>query len=55
MSVFDKILRVGEGRTLKRLELRVREVNDLEPEFEALSDDELAAKTIEFRERFDQG
>src|SRR5215470_10982309 len=55
MSVFNKILRAGEGRTLKRLEQRVREVNDLEPEFEALSDDQLAAKTIEFRERFDQG
>src|SRR5437764_1371019 len=55
MSMFQKILRAGEGRTLKRLEQRVREVNDLEPEYEALSDDQLAAKTIEFRERFDQG
>ena len=55
MSVFHKILRAGEGRTLKRLEQRVAEVNALEPEYEALSDDELAAKTIEFRERFDQG
>ena len=55
MSVFQKILRAGEGRTLKRLEQRVRDVNAFEPEFEALSDDELAAKTIEFRERFDQG
>src|SRR5947199_7670221 len=55
MSMFQKILRAGEGRTLKRLEQRVREVNDLEPELEALSDDELAAKTIEFRERFDAG
>ena len=55
MSVFHKILRAGEGRTLKRLEQRVVEVNALEPEYEALSDDQLAAKTIEFRERFDQG
>src|SRR5690348_6238386 len=55
MSVFHKILRAGEGRTLKRLEQRVIEVNALEPEYEALSDDQLAAKTIEFRERFDQG
>jgi preprotein translocase subunit SecA len=55
MSVFHKILRAGEGRTLKRLEQRVDEVNALEPEYEALSDDQLAAKTIEFRERFDQG
>ncbi len=55
MSVFHKILRAGEGRTLKRLEQRVIDVNALEPEYEALSDDQLAAKTIEFRERFDQG
>ena len=55
MSVFHKILRAGEGRTLKRLEQRVIDVNALEPEYEALSDDQLAAKTIEFRERFDHG
>ncbi len=55
MSVFDKILRAGEGRTLKRMEQRVRDINALEPEFEALTDEQLAAKTIEFRERFDQG
>src|SRR3954471_5703246 len=55
MGVLDKILRAGEGRTLKRMEQRVRDINALEPEFEALSDDQLAAKTIEFRERFDQG
>jgi preprotein translocase subunit SecA len=55
MSVFQKILRAGEGRTLKRMEQRVRDINALEPDFEALSDDQLAAKTIEFRERFDQG
>ncbi len=55
MSVFHKILRAGEGRTLKRLEQRVIDVNALEPDYEALSDDQLAAKTIEFRERFDHG
>jgi preprotein translocase subunit SecA len=55
MSVFQKILRAGEGRTLKRLEQRVREVNELEAEVERLSDEQLAAKTAEFRERFDQG
>ena len=55
MSVFQKILRAGEGRTLKRMEQRVRDINALEPDFEALSDDQLAAKTIEFRERFDAG
>jgi preprotein translocase subunit SecA len=55
MSVFQKILRAGEGRTLSRMKVRVNEVNALEPAYEALSDEQLAAKTIEFRERFDQG
>jgi preprotein translocase subunit SecA len=55
MSVFQKILRAGEGRTLKRLHERVQEINALEDEIAALSDDALRAKTEEFRERFDQG
>jgi preprotein translocase subunit SecA len=55
MSVFQKILRAGEGRTLKRMQERVREINDLEPVLEALSDDDLRAKTEEFRNRFEQG
>jgi preprotein translocase subunit SecA len=53
--MFQKFLRAGEGRTLKRLEQRVREVNALESDTEQLSDDQLAAKTIEFRERFEAG
>jgi len=53
--MFQKFLRAGEGRTLKRLEQRVREVNALESDIEQLSDDQLAAKTIEFRERFEAG
>jgi preprotein translocase subunit SecA len=55
MSVFQKILRAGEGRTLKRMQERVRDINALEPDIERLSDDELRAKTDEFRARFDQG
>ncbi len=55
MSVFQKILRAGEGRTLKRMQDRVREINDLEPELEALSDDALRAKTEDFRSRFEEG
>ena len=55
MSVFQKILRAGEGRTLKRLHERVHEINALEDEIAALSDDALRAKTDEFRDRFDQG
>jgi preprotein translocase subunit SecA len=55
MSVFQKILRAGEGRTLKRMEQRVREVNAFEDDIERLSDDELVQKTVEFRHRFEEG
>src|SRR5438874_5146885 len=55
MSVFQKILRAGEGRTLKRMQDRVREINDLESAIEALSDDDLRAKTEEFHSRFEDG
>src|SRR5262245_17201411 len=55
MSVFDKILRAGEGRKKKALAGLVPEVNALEPEIQALSDDALRAKTGEFRQRLDNG
>ena len=38
-------------RELKRHRDTVRRINDLEPEIEALSDEELIAKTQEFRDR----
>jgi len=34
---------------------KVQQINDLEPEIEKLSDDDLKAKTIEFKERLAQG
>jgi preprotein translocase subunit SecA len=52
---FEKILRVGEGRRLKRLKGQAEYITSLEPEFEALSDAELAAKTPEFRQRIEHG
>jgi preprotein translocase subunit SecA len=51
----DKLLRFGEGRRKKRLEEQAAYIATLEPEFHALSDDELRAKTAEFRERLDNG
>jgi preprotein translocase subunit SecA len=55
MGVFDKLLRAGEGRKLKALHGLVPDINALEPEVEALSDDALAHKTVEFRERLEAG
>ncbi len=54
-NLLTKILRMGEGRKLKALERRVEDVNALEPEIERLSDEELAAKTVEFQERIENG
>ena len=55
MSVFTKVLRAGEGKKVRRLADLVPLVGALEPEMQALSDAELAHKTVEFRERLDQG
>jgi len=55
MSVFSKVLRVGEGKRLRELQRLVDAVNDLEETTEALTDAELAAKTVEFRERLAGG
>jgi len=52
---FERVLRLGEGRRLKRLREQAAYVGTLEPEFEALSDDELRGKTPEFRERLENG
>ena len=55
LGSFERVLRIGEGRRLKRLSQQAAYVGTLEPEFEALSDDELAAKTIEFKQRLENG
>jgi preprotein translocase subunit SecA len=55
MGVFNKLLHLGEGRKLKALEGIVPEVGAFEPEVKKLSDEQLAAKTVEFRTRLDNG
>src|SRR5216110_1921775 len=55
LGSFEKILRVGEGRRMKRLADQAAYITTLEPEFRALSDEELAGKTVEFRERLENG
>ncbi|MBA3402557.1 MAG: preprotein translocase subunit SecA, partial [Actinobacteria bacterium] len=46
---------MGEGRRLKRLQEQAVYISTLEPEFEALSDAELTAKTAEFKLRLENG
>jgi len=55
MSVLSKVLRAGEGKKVRRLAELVPAINELEPAMEALSDDELKAKTQEFRDRLAEG
>jgi preprotein translocase subunit SecA len=55
LGSFEKVLRFGEGRRVKRLAEQASYIGTLEPEFEALSDAELAAKTTEFKERIENG
>jgi preprotein translocase subunit SecA len=55
MPILSKVLRAGEGKTLKQFQGIVAAVNTLEPEFEALSDQDLAAKTPEFKGRVAAG
>ncbi len=53
--MLSKLLRLGEGRTVKRLRGVADYVNTLSDGVEKLTDDELRAKTDEFRARIEAG
>jgi preprotein translocase subunit SecA len=55
LGALEKVLRVGEGRRVKRLAEQAAYVATLEPDFEKLSDAELAAKTVDFKQRLENG
>jgi preprotein translocase subunit SecA len=55
MSIFNKMLRAGEGKRLKELQGVVAGVNALQPEMKGLSDAELAARTVWLRGRLEAG
>ncbi len=55
MSVITKVLGDPNAREVKRHLERVADISELEPLLQALSDDELKAKTPEFRQRLEQG
>src|SRR6267143_3461590 len=54
-AVLAKIFGTQNERDVKALRPRIAAINALEPEIEQLSDIDLAAKTIEFKERLAQG
>ncbi len=55
LGSLERVLRFGEGRRLKRLAEQAAYIRTLEPDFEKLSDAELAGKTAEFKQRFENG
>jgi preprotein translocase subunit SecA len=55
LGSFEKALRFGEGRRMKRLAEQAAYIATLEPGFRELSDEELHGKTVEFRERLANG
>ncbi|GLY28423.1 preprotein translocase subunit SecA [Kineosporia sp. NBRC 101731] len=55
VKIVEKLLRAGEGRTLKRLQNQAAQVNALEDDFVRLSDTELREETERFKARFADG
>jgi preprotein translocase subunit SecA len=54
-NVLERVLRVGEGRTLRRLKRYAEAINHLEDAFTDLTDEELRGETTQFRDRFADG
>ncbi|AJE52146.1 preprotein translocase subunit SecA [Paenibacillus polymyxa] len=54
LGIVKKIFGDTNERDVKRLMKTVELINKIEPDFEKLSDEELKAKTAEFRERIEQ-
>ena len=55
MSLVDKIIGTHSERELKRIRSRVDAIEALRPQMQALTDDELRAKTDEFKKRLADG
>jgi preprotein translocase subunit SecA len=55
IKIVDKLLRAGEGKRLKALEEQTAKVTELEATVAGLSDEQVRARTAEFRQRHDNG
>jgi len=51
----DKLLRFGEGKILRQLKHISEQVNSIEEDFLAMTDEELRGQTTEFRSRHERG
>lgn len=55
IKLLTKVFGSSNDRTLRRMRKVVDQITKMEPDFERLSDDELKAKTVEFRARLAKG
>ncbi|WP_128896382.1 preprotein translocase subunit SecA [Longirhabdus pacifica] len=55
LGLIKKVIGDANERELKRIMKTVTKINEMEPQFEALSDEELKAKTPQFKERVQNG
>ncbi len=53
-TLLGKVFGTKNEREIKRLQPRVEAINALEPEIQKLSDEQLRAKTAEFRARIQE-
>ncbi len=55
VALMDRLLRLGEGKLLKQLSNIAKQVNAIEDDFVAMSDEELRGQTGDFRARYERG
>jgi preprotein translocase subunit SecA len=55
VAVFDRIMRAGETRIVKKLEVTAQQVAALDDDYRAQTDDELKANTEDFKKRYADG
>ena len=55
MSIVDRILRIGEGRTLKKLDALASRVEALAEVYRDLSDEDLREATEDLKDQYDKG
>ena len=54
-KITDKIFGTHSERELRRIEPTIQKIESLRPDMQALSDEELRGKTVEFRKRLSEG
>jgi preprotein translocase subunit SecA len=55
LNKLGEVLKFGEGKKLKKYDEIVKDVNNLESSISKLSNAEIAAKTFEFKSRYEEG